>query len=157
MRAFRWGPMHPIYKGINMNYGFKCPEDHCLNKLQIYIMTPMNQRPKCPTHHVHYVPDINWPSGVKIEETAITPQEAKDLLANAFTSSFEGVDEQIVDQYATLMATGEWIFITKQMGGEHYPIYLRDDKVLLGIQRLQACVKADVSFMTVMVNTYGYY
>jgi hypothetical protein len=128
-----------------------------MNKLQIYIMTPMAQRPRCPAHKVHYIPDINWPSNVKIEEVNITPSHAGELLADAFGSSFEGVDDAIVQQYADLMESHNWTFITKEMGGEHYPIYLRDDRVLLGIQRLMACQRANTPFDTVMVRTYGYY
>lgn len=139
------------------NYGFKCPTEGCKNRAQLYFLMPMRQRPKCLLHDCHYVPDINWPPGVKIEDAIIEPEEAQQLLDDCFESSLDGVNEALVSQYTELMASGKWKGVTVEMGGEHYPIYLRDDRVLLGIQRLLACVRSNTPFQTVIVRTYGYY
>lgn len=141
----------------NVNYGFKCPEDGCKARAFFSFLVPMNARPKCPTHSIHYVPDLNWPEGVQVEEVTYTPAEAQELLDNAFESSFEGCDERLIAHYASLMTSGQWVSATKDMGGAHYPIYFRDDRVLLGVQRLQACVRSGVPLQTVVVKTYGYF
>lgn len=146
-----------VKKRENVNYGFKCPEEDCKCTAFFSFLVPMNARPKCPKHQIHYVPDLNWPAGVEVDEVIITPEEAVKLLEDAYESSFEGVDERLVAHYANLMKSGQWQVATKGMGGAHYPIYFRDDRVLLGIQRLQACVRADVPLETVTVRTYGYY
>lgn len=141
----------------NVNYGFKCPEDDCKCTAHFSFLVPMNARPKCPKHQVHYIPDLNWPDGVEVDQVVITPEEAQTLLDSAFESSFDGVDDRLVQHYANLMSSGQWRTATREMGGEHYPIYFRDDRVLLGIQRLQACVRSQVPLETVTVRTYGYY
>jgi hypothetical protein len=151
-----------VFERDHMNYGFKCPEESCTSKAFFNFLTPMNARPKCPKHQVHYIPDIAHSSAMGAQEPetidiTITPEHAKELLSTAFESSFEGVDPLVVTSYANLMSKGQWKDVNIEMGGAHYPIYMRDDRVLLGIQRLMACIEADTSFSTVMVKTYGYY
>lgn len=136
------------------NFGFKCPEDGCRNRLHIYILTPMCARPLCFKHQTEYVPDISWPEGTKIEDATIYPAEADEILSNVFRASLAAVDEPTVNMYATLMREGRWKACTVEMGGAHHPILFRNNRLLLGVQRLLACKQANVPFTTVKVYTH---
>jgi hypothetical protein len=136
-----------------MNYGFVCPEVPCTSRAYINIQTNMEGRPKCPKHHVHFVPELlQYPDNASIEEEEITPEQAQDLLDNAMPSAGIDVDDQTVKRYAELLRTGDWQVVTMEMGGAHHPILIRDDRLMLGTQRLLACIKANVPLKSVVVR-----
>ena len=73
----------------------------------------------------------------------ITPDDAKKLLETAVLP-FE--DKKAVETYARAMEAGSWI-----MNGQ--PIILNEEGRLIdGVQRLAACIEADVSFTTVVAR-----
>jgi hypothetical protein len=80
---------------------------------------------------------------MKTQVQNITPERAKELLGR--NSHNRPINWRIVDTYAKAMSEGRW-----KLNGE--TIIMNGDRLLNGQKRLHACVKAGVSFDTLVVE-----
>ena len=84
---------------------------------------------------------------MNVEVEKITPELAKKYLANNKIN--RGLNKNSVAKYATSMQEGRW-----KLNGE--PIQFNCDGTLInGQHRLQACVRADTSFDTLVARESG--
>jgi hypothetical protein len=95
---------------------------------------------------------VRAPEGSHVEDVTITPEVAAEWLTLA--QSVEGPNDPTkVDLYVRLLREGRWQDMTLDRGGDGCPIVFDGDGNLrFGMQRLEACVRAEVSFRAVVAR-----
>jgi hypothetical protein len=82
---------------------------------------------------------------LNVEIRRFTPYESLDILTN-FNSSNRPKDKVIIERYARLMAMGHWL-----LNGETI-IFGRSGNVITGQHRLEACVRSNTPFYSLVVT-----
>lgn len=140
----------------NSTYRFAC-NSHPWVEHSINILTPMGERPKCSICGDKLTPVWKYPGTVDITDAEVTPSQAKLWLKQAHPGSLERLNQELIEYYAALMHSGKWVGMTQELGGHMYPIYFQNGELVLGIQRLKACILADKPFQTVIVRSFNNY
>jgi len=112
-------------------------------------------RPTCVKCHTFMVPNLEWFRNLpnkRMTDLTITPDVASDWLDNGFTSFREQMSEATIQSYTVLMQTNRWVDATRVMGGYWCPIVRIQQTLMLGFNRLQACVNSGHAFTNTVIE-----
>jgi hypothetical protein len=109
----------------------------------------MNEEPGTPPIVAFW---LEQRPGTTVEDAHITPTVAAEWLHSGQT--VEGANyPEVVAYYAELMRQGQWRNLTIDAGGLYRPILFDGGgRVRIGLQRLEACVQAGVTFDAAVVR-----
>ena len=113
------------------------------------------ERPLCPACLSVLLPNLAHLrnlEGAQMEDIIISPGLARLWLELGFDSFRAQVNEGTVQSYYSLMRQNRWVNATKNMGGMYCPIVRINQFLMLGFNRLEACVKADYTFTNTVLS-----
>lgn len=116
-----------------------------------------NKRPYCDTCLNFMIPNLNsirdLPDAV-MSDVWITPDLAISWMDHTFPTFKSEMNEESIARYTDLMRTDQWENATEVKGGYWSPIVRIQHNLMLGYNRLQACINANKAFTntTIEVN-----
>jgi len=112
-------------------------------------------RPYCQSCHNYMVPNLNsfrdLPNS-KMQDVWITPDLAVTWMEQGFASFRAEMSEASIQNYTSLMKSGQWVNATEDMGGYWCPIIRIDHTLMLGFNRLQACLNSNKAFTNTVIE-----
>jgi len=114
-----------------------------------------NERPVCPKCLSVLLPNLAFLrdlEGAQMEDIIISPGLAGLWLSHGFESFKAQTNEGTIQSYVSLMQTNRWVNATKYQGGMYCPIVRIRQYLMLGFNRLEACVKANYTFTNTVLS-----
>lgn len=84
---------------------------------------------------------------VTLTNTLYSPEESQAALDTAYPLALSESIPERVEKYTNMMLTHTWTIATIGKGGYLCPILFVNDRLLLGVQRLQAAVAANYTLL----------
>lgn len=137
-------------------YEFLC---ECPNNEPIYLTYDgmMNERPVCTHCLTPLLPNLAYLRNLdnaKQYDMEFTPLIAEEWLQRGFDSFQAQVSFAAVQNYTNLMQHNRWVDATEDQGGKYVPIVRIEQTLMLGFNRLRACVQADHSFINTVIEVH---
>jgi hypothetical protein len=136
-------------------YEFLCLSCPDISSAWADYQTINDLRPYCHSCHLNMVPNLNSfrdLSNAKMQDIWITPDLAITWLDNGFASFRAEMSEATIQNYTNLMKSDRWVDATEKMGGYWCPIIRIDHTLMLGFNRLQACLNANRAFTNTVIE-----
>lgn len=114
-----------------------------------------HERPVCLACNTELLPNLahlRSVAGSMMEDIIISPGLAGLWLDRGFESFRSQINPLVVESYTNLMKQNRWVDATKNMGGLYCPIVRINQYLMLGFQRLEACIKANHTFRNTVLS-----